>query len=107
MSQPADTNAFIWQSSEIVEHWAQLAAERERMHAAQWQFMAGLLPFAEQQPFTFLDLGAGTGRLSRAILDRYPNAVAMLADFSAQMMGAGESEMQPFAGRYQYVEFDL
>lgn len=77
------------------------------MHAAQWQFMAGLLPFAEQQPFTFLDLGAGTGRLSRAILGRYPNAVAILADFSVQMMGAGESEMQPFAGRYQYVEFDM
>lgn len=107
MSQPTDTNASIWQSSEIVEHWAQLACERERMHAAQWQFMAGLLPFAEQQPFTFLDLGAGTGRLSRAILDRYPNAVAILADFSAHMIGAGESEMQPFAGRCQYVEFDM
>ncbi len=107
MSHPADTNASIWQSSEIVGHWAQLASERERTHAAQWRFMAGLLPFAEQQPFTFLDLGAGTGSLSRAILDRYPNAVAVLADFSAHMMGAGDSEMQPFAGRYHYVEFDI
>src|SRR5215813_6799763 len=93
MNQPADTNAAIWQSSEIVAHWAQLASERERMHAGQWRFMADLLPFAEQQAFTFLDLGAGTGRLSRAILDRYPNAVAILADFSTHMMTAGESDL--------------
>jgi len=69
--------------------------------------MAELLPFGEDDPFTFLDLGAGTGNLARAILSAYPASTAVLADFSAEMMGAGEREMQPFAGRYQYVEFDM
>jgi SAM-dependent methyltransferase len=31
----------------------------------------------------------------------------ILADFSAEMMQAGEEEMRPFAGRYSYVEFDM
>lgn len=69
--------------------------------------MAMLLPFAEQDVFTLLDLGAGTGNASQAILGRYPAATAILADFSAEMMGAGELEMRAFEGRYRYVEFDL
>jgi tRNA (cmo5U34)-methyltransferase len=107
MNQPADTNAAIWQSKQITATWAAEAAMRERNHAAQWRFMADLLPFADQDAFTFLDLGAGTGNSSRAILARHPHAIAILADFSGEMMSAGEHEMQPFAGRYRYVEFDL
>jgi SAM-dependent methyltransferase len=107
MDQPADTNAAIWQSSDIAQTWAAEAAARERNHAAQWRFMADLLPFGEQDAFTFLDLGAGTGNLSRAILGSHPRSTAILADFSDQMRGAGEREMQPFAGRYRYIEFDM
>ena len=33
--------------------------------------------------------------------------MAILADFSAEMMRAGERDMLPFAGRYRYVEFDM
>jgi tRNA (cmo5U34)-methyltransferase len=107
MDQQVDTNAAIWQSNDIAERWAAEAAARERNHGAQWRFMADLLPFADQEAFTFADLGAGTGNLSRAILERHPCSTAILADFSDQMMGAGEREMQPFAGRYRYVKFDL
>jgi len=107
MDQPADTNAAIWQSSDTAQTWAAEAAARQRNHAAQWQFMADLLPFGERDAFTFADLGAGTGNLSRAILSRHPHSTAILADFSDQMMGAGEREMRPFAGRYRYIEFDM
>ncbi len=107
MDQPKDTNAAIWQSEEVVQTWAAEAGRREPDRAAQRRFMAVLLPFAEQQAFTFLDLGAGTGAASRAILGLHPRSTAILADFSAAMMGAGERELQPFAGRYRYVEFDM
>jgi tRNA (cmo5U34)-methyltransferase len=107
MNQPADANAAIWQSSEMAQTWASEAAEREQRNSAPWRFMTVLLPFGEQDAFTFVDLGAGPGGLSRVILSAYPNSTAVLADFSAVMMGAGEREMEPFAGRYQYVEFDL
>lgn len=107
MGQQPDTNAAIWKSGEIAANWAAEAAHRERTHGARWRFMAELLPFGEQDCFTFLDLGAGTGAASQAILGRYPHASAILADFSAQMMGAGGQEMRPFDGRYRYVEFDM
>lgn len=103
----ADTNAAIWKSDQIVQTWAAEAAARERNHGAQWRLMAQLLPFGEQDAFTFLDLGAGTGAASRAILERHPRSNGILADFSPEMMGAGEQELRPFAGRYRYVEFDL
>lgn len=102
-----DTNAAIWKSDEIVATWAAEAGARERNHGAQWRLMAELLPFGDQARPTFLDLGAGTGAASRAILARHAHSVAVLADFSPEMMGAGEAELRPFEGRYRYVEFDL
>ena len=107
MSEPADTNAAIWQSAEAVEAWATEAQRQERGREAQRRFMALLLPFGEQDEFTFLDLGAGTGAASRAILGMYPRSTAVLADFSAEMMKAGEREMRSWAGRYRYAEFDM
>ncbi len=107
MEQQPDTNADIWKSDEIVATWAAEAAQHERRHGAQWRLMAELLPFGEQADVTFLDLGAGTGAASRAILERHPHSTAMLADFSPEMMGAGQAELSAFAGRYSYVEFDL
>jgi tRNA (cmo5U34)-methyltransferase len=107
MSEQADTNAAIWQSEGVVAAWAADAVRRERNRTVPLQFLASLLPFGEQETRTFLDLGAGTGAASRAILERYPRSSALLADFSAAMMTAGERELEPFAGRYRYVEFDM
>jgi len=64
MDQLPDTNAAIWQSEEGVQFWTAKAGERQQKRATQWQFMVELLPFAEQDEFTFLDLGAGTGAAS-------------------------------------------
>jgi SAM-dependent methyltransferase len=107
MGEPADTNAAIWKSAEAVEAWTAEAERQERARQAHRRFLALLLPFAEQEVFTFLDLGAGTGAASRVILDLYPRSTAVLADFSAEMMRASEREMERFAGRYRYVQFDM
>ena len=107
MENPADTNAAIWHSQEIVANWVKEAEVQERGRAAQRKLMAELLPFGEGDEFTFLDLGAGTGAASRVILQTHPRSTGILADFSAEMMRAGEPQLQPFAGRYRHVEFDL
>jgi tRNA (cmo5U34)-methyltransferase len=107
MGESTDTNAAIWQSGEVVQTFVAEAQASERKRAPQRRLMADLLPFGAQDAFTFLDLGAGTGAASRAILEIYPGSTAILADFSAEMMLAGEDEMRPFAGRYRYVEFDM
>ena len=107
MENPADTNAAIWHSQEIVANWVKEAEAQERGRAAQRKLMAELLPFGAGDQFTFLDLGAGTGAASRVILETHPRSTGILADFSAEMMRAGEPQLQPFAGRYRHVEFDL
>ena len=107
MDQSTDTNAAIWKSEEGVKFWTAKTGEREQKRAAQWLLMGEILPFGEQDAFTFLDLGAGTGAAARGLLDLYPRSTAILTDFSPQMMGEGEREMQQFAGRFQYVEFDM
>ena len=107
MDQSTDTNADIWKSEEGVQNWTAKTAEREQKRAAHWRFLGELLPFDEQDVFTFLDLGAGTGAAARGILDLYPRSTAILTDFSAQMMSEGQREMQDYEGRFEYVEFDM
>jgi SAM-dependent methyltransferase len=106
-SVPPDTNAAIWKSDAAIQHWLSGMDERERKRAEQFAFMAHLLPFEREARFTLLDLGAGTGAAARGILTYYPNAQAILADFSPQMMDAGLEVLRPFEGRYRYVELDL
>jgi tRNA (cmo5U34)-methyltransferase len=107
MPDTEDTNAAVWKSDIGVSFWKSTQADRERRRAGQRALLAELLPFAADEPFTFVDLGAGTGAAARIVLDHFPAAHAILADFSAQMMAQGETELEPYAGRYTYVEFDL
>ncbi len=107
MTTGEDQNAAIWRSEQAVGRWVAAGDEREAKRAAQWQLMADLLPFGSDQPFTLLDLGAGTGAAARAVLGSYPRAEAVLADFSDQMMAEGAGAMAPYDGRYRYVAFDM
>jgi tRNA (cmo5U34)-methyltransferase len=107
MPDTEDTNAAVWKSDIGVSFWKSTQADREQRRAGQRTLLAELLPFAADEPFTFVDLGAGTGAAARIILDHYPAAHAILADFSPQMMAQGELELAPYDGRYRYVEYDL
>lgn len=107
MADDADSNAAVWKSDETVAQWVATADERERGRAWARRLLAELLPFAEEDTFTFVDLGAGTGAAARVLLDRYPRAAAVLADYSPQMMAEGHLALAPYEGRYRYVEVDL
>lgn len=107
MPDTEDTNAAVWKSEIGVSFWKSREGDRAGRDSARRALMAELLPFAVDEPFTFLDLGAGTGAAARTVLDHYPAAHAVLADFSAQMMTQGQVELEAYAGRYSYVEFDL
>jgi tRNA (cmo5U34)-methyltransferase len=107
MTDQADTNAAIWKSAEVARSFAAQSEQRERERGEQLRLVARLLPFQPSDEFTFLDLGAGTGAASRAVLGEYPNARAILAEFSPQMMAEGDTALAAYAGRYRYVEFDM
>ena len=103
MPDTEDTNAAVWKSDIGVSYWKSTQADREQRRAGQRTLLAELLPFAADEPFTVIDLGAGTGAAARIILDHYSAAHAILADFSPQMMAQGEVELAPYQGRYRYV----
>ncbi len=106
-TETPDANAEIWKSPTLTREWVANMGERERKRVEQRLFVAQLLPFDEQDSFTFLDLGAGAGAASSALLSVYPNANAVLCDFSPQMIESGTAALAPFEGRFRYVEFDM
>ena len=107
MPDSLDTAASVWKSDQAISQWVSTSEERERKQAEPRRLMAELLPFEDDERFSFLDLGAGTGAAARAILDRYRESDAILADFSPQMMEEGQRVLAPYDGRYTYVELDL
>jgi len=107
MPDSAETNEAVWKSDAAISHWVATADERERRRADERRLMAELLPFDRDQPFTFVDLGAGTGAAARVVLAYFTGARAILADYSPQMMEQGSRELAAFGDRSTYVSFDL
>ncbi len=107
MSDTSKSNDAVWRDAEKVAAWAARSGERERARVLARQMMADLLPFEPQAEFSFVDLGAGTGAASRVILDRFPAASAVLADYSSEMMSEGARQLEGYEGRYRYVAIDL
>jgi SAM-dependent methyltransferase len=107
MPEHEDTNEAVWKSEIGVTYWKSTREDRERRRGGHRRLLAEFLPFQADEAFTFVDLGAGTGAAARTIMDRYPAARAILADYSPQMMAQGAIELEPYEGRYSYVELDL
>jgi len=107
MPDTTDTNEAIWKSEAAISHWVSTAEDRERRRADERRLMAELLPFDDDQEFTLVDLGAGTGAAAQVVLDLYPGAQAILADYSLQMMEQGRKDLARLEDRFVYVEFDL
>ncbi|HEY8319256.1 MAG TPA: class I SAM-dependent methyltransferase [Amnibacterium sp.] len=100
-------DAASWRSDEGIAAWLSTSGDREARRVHQRRLMAELLGFADDDPFVVVDLGAGTGAAARAVLDRYPRSSAVLVDFSRQMADAGRRALEPYEGRFRYVEHDL
>jgi tRNA (cmo5U34)-methyltransferase len=64
-----------------------------------------LVPFAHEQPFAALDLGAGTGDVAGMVAERFPWAQLTLVDFAAGML---EEARRRFGegGRFAYRQID-
>lgn len=107
MPDHPDSNEDVWKSDQMVARWVADTSERERRRTEQRSLMAELLPFADDEPFTFVDLGAGTGAATQAVLERFPRARGVLAEYSPQMTAEGKRALSPYDGRFTYVEFDL
>jgi tRNA (cmo5U34)-methyltransferase len=54
-----------------------------------------------------LDLGAGTGRLTRLVLDRYPGCSVVAADYSEAMRNVASEALEQYGERVALVDLDM
>jgi tRNA (cmo5U34)-methyltransferase len=62
-----------------------------------------LIPFARDDRFAFLDLGAGTGLVSALIRQRFPDTEAHLLDISEKMLAKAKQRFENDNGIHFYV----
>lgn len=66
-----------------------------------------LIPADRNDPFTCLDIGAGSGWLSEAVLDRFPRAQVIALDGSHTMLRELQVRLGRFADRLRLQQFRL
>ena len=61
------------------------------------------LPFGENDPVRFVDLGGGSGRLLERLLEKYPESTATLVDPSEPFLDLARRRLSDFDGRIAYL----
>lgn len=96
---------IAWQASNVVSRY--LNGVRGALPLVNEQIAMMLTLLGTGRPVSrFLDLGCGDGILGAAILERYPQAHGVLADFSEPMLTAGREKLAGMAGQLEFVQLD-
>jgi tRNA (cmo5U34)-methyltransferase len=105
MSSPAPVTAEVWKQAAIVERYlsfhAAIPLAREQIGV-----MLTLLATRPEPVRSFIGLGCGDGILGAALLDKYPEAQGVMADFSEPMLEQARSQLKDFADQLQFVNLD-
>ncbi len=75
--------------------------------AEQARLICDLIPASAEEHFMGVDIACGEGKLSRAILERYPNAQMTLLDGSETMLTRAAENLGEFAYQIDLRLFDL
>lgn len=95
---------YRWSTSDAAESYDR-AAEfvHPRYLDVQDQILA-YLPFADNDSFVLVDLGAGSGRLAERVLQQYPNVRAVLVDQSEPFLGIAERRLHLYRDRVTFIQ---
>jgi tRNA (cmo5U34)-methyltransferase len=69
-----------------------------------YSILIELIPFAINDRFSFLDLGAGTGLVSSLILERFPNTEAHVLDMSENMLSKARERFAQNSNVHFYIQ---
>ncbi|MGE0600619.1 MAG: class I SAM-dependent methyltransferase [Dehalococcoidia bacterium] len=91
-----------WKDESLVSGFV----ERTSAHAAErrvlFDFVCDLFPFGTDARVRVLDIGAGYGAFTEAVLDHFLNATALGLEVSEPMMAVGHEHMARFGDRFSY-----
>jgi ubiquinone/menaquinone biosynthesis C-methylase UbiE len=87
--------AHAWQTPELTQNFLTKTRAALPLAAAQLDVMLFVIRRALPDVGTFLDVGSGSGILSRLLLQQYPQAKAVLVDFSEPMLAAARDTLPP------------
>lgn len=103
MSERLDT---VWQAGETVSRYLDGLRAALPMAAEQISMMLRLLAAGPRPVNRFLDLGCGDGILGAAILEKFPGAHGLLADFSEPMLDAARRNLSAYAAQLAFSQLD-
>jgi tRNA (cmo5U34)-methyltransferase len=107
MPEQAPHHEHDWLSERYVEEWITGDAKRSEERRPKLRRAASLLPFDSDRAIRFLDLGGGSGEFAAQVLEEFPNATAVLHDFSPPMIAAARRRLAGFGERVDYRLSDL
>jgi ubiquinone/menaquinone biosynthesis C-methylase UbiE len=96
-----------WHSQDYVAHWVARDLTRADERRPILDRLLGAAPFAPNDPIAVLDVGGGSGVVSGAVAQAFPNAQITVQDFSAPMIEHARERFAARAARMRYVRSDL
>jgi SAM-dependent methyltransferase len=106
MSESLQPGADVWKSAGLVQTFLEGVRGGIPYAADQLAIMVRVLAASEGPIRRFLDLGSGAGALSTALLQQFPDAEAVLVDFSAPMLDAAREYFSEPPHRLIQADFD-
>ena len=71
--------------------------------------LVSIIPFSKEHTFSLIDLGCGTGTVSKAIKDKYPNVQITCVDIAGQMLDIAKEKVggDPNCIQADFCDFDF
>lgn len=109
MTQPCPSmDRHDWHSEQYVAEWVKrYTAQEDAARQPHFKLMADLIAVSKEAPLRILDVGAGYGALSKALLERFPRVHVTVQDYSEPMLERARSFLKDFGRRTSYIESDL
>jgi ubiquinone/menaquinone biosynthesis C-methylase UbiE len=95
----------VWKDQQLVTTFLTGVRAALPNAADQLEVMLRVLTFTDRPIRRILDLGSGSGVLARAILERFPDAEILLADFSEPMLDAARPRFPSPPHQLRMVDF--
>jgi len=96
-----------WFDDQFVADWLGRQKARTPERERQFAMIRAMVPRRTDEKFRYINLGGGDGWLDERMLERFPNAQAIVHDGSPAMLKQAEDRLKRYSDRVQLVEADL